>query len=296
MARIKNIYRVCRGNNSMKIIKRKKGNNHYFYLKHDFRRAGKVVTREKYLGAVIPNNINRIKREFRKKIQPELYNRLEAVKKNFQKDWGKLPASIREQQKEELAITFTYNTNAIEGSTISEAEVRGIILDKISPSKSLRDIKETEVHNAVFLEILEKRKPISNSLLLEWHKKIFNQTKPELTGKYRNYNVRVGSHIAPKHQEINKLMNQLIRFIQKENENINPVELAAIVHYRFEKIHPFGDGNGRIGRLLMNHILWYSGYPILITEYKNRNTYYRALDSDENGFVSYFFRKYLSIH
>lgn len=280
----------------MKIIKRKRGKKQYYYLKHDFRKAGKVITKEKYLGAVIPNDIDRIKREFRKEIQPDLYSRLEAVKNNFQKDWGKLPASIREQQKEELAITFTYNTNAIEGSTISEAEVRGIILDKISPSKSLRDIKEAEAHNFVFLEMLEQHKPISNSLLLKWHKQIFNQTKSELAGKYRDYNVRVGSHIAPKHQEVNKLMNQLIRFIEKEKGNINPVELAAIAHYRFERIHPFGDGNGRIGRLLMNHILWFAGYPILITEYKNRNTYYRALDRDEDGFTSYFFRKYLGVH
>ena len=88
-------------------------------------------------------------------------------------------------------------------------------------------------------------------------------------------------------------MNQLNRFIDKEKDNINPVELSAIVHYRFEKIHPFGDGNGRIGRLLMNHILWFAGYPILIIEYKNRNAYYRALERDEDGFVSYYVRKYL---
>ena len=55
----------------MKIIKRKGGKQQYFYLKHDFRRGGKVVTKEKYLGAVVPNDIDRIKREFREKIQPE---------------------------------------------------------------------------------------------------------------------------------------------------------------------------------------------------------------------------------
>jgi len=280
----------------MKIIKRKRGNKYYYYLKHDFRRAGKVVTREKYIGAAIPSDIDRIKREFREKIQPELYTRLEAIKQNFQKDWGKLPQSIKKQQKEEVAIIFTYNTNAIEGSTISEAEVRGIILDKVSPSKSISDIKETEAHNAIFLKMLEERKPLSNSLLLEWHSQIFYQSKPELAGKYRVYNVRVGSHIAPKHQEVMKLMNELIRYIKKEKDSINPVELAATVHYRFEKIHPFGDGNGRIGRLLMNHILWFAGYPIHIIEYKNRNTYYRALDRNEDGFISYYFRKYLAVH
>ena len=232
----------------------------------------------------------------RHSIQPELYHRLEAIRKEFQENWGKLPASIREKQKKELSITFTYNTNAIEGSTITEAEVRGIVLDKISPGKSLADIKETEAHNAVFLEMLEKRIPITNKLLLDWHQKIFGQTKPELAGKYRDYNVRVGPHIAPKQQDVKPMMNQLIRFIRENKDKINPVELAAIVHYRFEKIHPFGDGNGRIGRLLMNHILWNAGYPILIIEYKNRNAYYKALEREEGGFNGYFIRRFLSVH
>ncbi len=280
----------------MRILIRKKGNREYYYLQHSFRLKGKVITREKYLGKTLPKDIDKIKRDYKREIQPELYNRLEAVKKKFEKDWGKLPESIKEKQKEELAITFTYHTNAIEGSTISEAEVRGIILDKISPGKPLRDIKEAEAHAAVFFEMLENGRPILNDLLLEWHRKVFNKTKSEIAGKYRNYNVRVGSHIAPQHEEVNKLMNQLVTFIRKNKDNINPVELAAIVHYRFEKIHPFGDGNGRIGRLLMNYILWFSAYPIFIIEYKNRNAYYTALNKDEDGFIGYFIRQYLKVH
>lgn len=255
-----------------------------------------MVTRERYIGRTIPKDIDRIKREFKEAIQPDLYSRLEAIKNEFQENWGKLPASIRQKQKEELAITFTYNTNAIEGSTITEAEVRGIVLDKVSPGKSLRDIKETEAHNKVFLDMLEKRTPITNTLLLNWHEQIFGQTKSELAGKYRNYNVRVGTYVAPDYQEVKSKMNQLFKFIRDNLDKINPVELASIVHYRFEKIHPFGDGNGRIGRLLMNHILWFAGYPILIIEYKNRNAYYGALEREEDGFNGYFIRRFLAIH
>ena len=139
-----------------------------------------------------------------------------------------------------------------------------------------------------------KKEDISNELLLRWHKEIFSETKSDIAGKYRDYLVRVGTHIAPDWQDVKKMMNDLINFINKER--LNPVELSAKTHYRFEKIHPFGDGNGRIGRLLMNHILWHSDYPMIIIEYKKRKSYYKALQKDEEYFVNYFIRKYLSIH
>ena len=89
-------------------------------------------------------------------------------------------------------------------------------------------------------------------------------------------------------------MQILIAFIEKSK--INSVELAAIAHYRFEKIHPLGDGNGRIGRLIINHILWHNKYPMIIIEYKKRHSYYKALQKDENTFVNYLIRRYLAIH
>ena len=91
-------------------------------------------------------------------------------------------------------------------------------------------------------------------------------------------------------------MNRLTKFLKQMKGDINPVELAAIAHNRFEKIHPFGDGDGRIGRLLMNHILWFAGYPVLIIEYNKRNQYYNALSRDKDGFINYFFRTYLKVH
>lgn len=282
----------------MRIIKRKKGTKEYFYIQHSFRKDGKVVTREKYLGSKIPGSIDKIKLEFSKEGQKVLYEKLEKIKDNFQKEWRKLPESVKEKEKEEIAIAFTYNTNAIEGSTITLEEAREIIHDKISPNKPLRDVKETDAHSKVFLEMLEKEEKISNILLLKWHKDIFGETKPDISGKYRDYLVKIGNHIAPDWQDVKKLMTRLVGFINNEtaNRKINPVELSAIVHYRFEKIHPFGDGNGRIGRLLMNYILWHLQYPMLIIEYKKRKSYYRALKRQEQDFVNYFLRRYLSVH
>ncbi|MBU2104161.1 MAG: Fic family protein [Nanoarchaeota archaeon] len=278
----------------MRIITRKKGNKKYYYLQHSFRKSKKVITKEKYVGLNIPKNIDEIKGEFSRKLKFDLYERLEEIKKHFQNEWKRIPKSAQEKEKEEIAIAFTYNSNAIEGSTITLHEVREIIQDKIAPNKSLRDIKETEMHSKVFLDMLKKKEKITNKLLLKWHKEIFGETKSDIAGEYRNYLVRVGPYVAPHWKEIKSTMNQIIEFANKSK--LNPVELAARAHYKFESIHPFGDGNGRIGRLLMNYILWHEGYPMLIIEYKKRASYYKAFPKGQEAFVDYFVRRYLAVH
>ena len=280
----------------MIITKKKKGMKEYFYLRHSFRKNGKTITKERYLGVEVPKNINDIIFNFRNQLNEDLNKKLEKIRENFQEEWKKYPESVKVKEKEEIAIAFTYNTNAIEGSTITLEEAREIIHDKISPNKPLRDVKETEAHSNVFLQMLDKKEKITNSILLEWHKKIFGQTKADIAGKFRNYLVKIGPHIAPDWQEVKELMNDMIDFINKNKDKINSVELSARAHYKFEKIHPFGDGNGRIGRLLMNQILWHEGYPILIIEYKKRQSYYKALNKNEDDFVKYFTRRYLSVN
>jgi len=277
----------------MRIISRKKGKKDYFYLQHSFRKDGKVVTKERYLGIKIPKGLENIKRELKSEEKNILYGKLKAIKENFQKEWERYPKTVKEKEKSEIAIAFTYNTNAIEGSTITLEETREIVQDKIAPNKPLRDIKETEAHYKVFLSMLDKKEEISDNLILKWHDELFRETKQDIAGKYRDYLVRVGDYRAPDWQDIKKLMAKFTAFAK---EKIQPVELAARSHYRFEKIHPFGDGNGRIGRLIMNHVLWHNGYPMLIIEYKKRRLYYKALQKDEEKFVNYFLRRYLSIH
>ncbi|MFH1377012.1 MAG: Fic family protein [Candidatus Woesearchaeota archaeon] len=278
----------------MRIIKRKKNKKEYFYLQDSFRKGKKIITKEKYLGKKIPKNIEEIKKKLNEEKEEIINEKLRKIKENFQKEWKYYPNSIKEKEKEEIAISFTYNTNAIEGSTITLEEVREITQDKIAPNKSLKDIKETEAHYKIFLDMLNKKEKVTNNVLLKWHKEIFENTKEDIAGKYRDYLVRVGDYIAPDWQDVKNLMNQFIKFLNEEK--VNPIKLAAKTHYKFEKIHPFGDGNGRIGRLIMNHILWHNNYPMLIIEYKKRKSYYKALQKDEEGFVNYFLRRYLAVH
>ena len=127
----------------MRIIKKKKGKRNYFYLRESFRKQGKVITKDMYLGRKIPNNIEDIKRDLEIKRKKDVYDELEKIKKNFQKEWKKLPKTVKEKEKEKIGIAFTYNTNAIEGSRITLEETREIIQNKIAPNRFLYDIKET---------------------------------------------------------------------------------------------------------------------------------------------------------
>ncbi len=275
----------------MRILKRKT----YYYLQHSFRKDGKVVTKEKYLGKNIPSNIESIKISFSEECKElSLFELFGRIRKAFSKEWKKYPETIKNKIKEELAITFTYNTNAIEGSTITQEETKEIVKEKIAPNKPIADIEETQSHVNVFLSTLNKKEDISIPLILRWHTQVFGKTKPDIAGRFRDYLIKIGDYRAPDWQDVKNLMKELVRFYNSNKNKIHPVELTARIHYRFEKVHPFGDGNGRIGRLIMNDILWWSGYPLLIIEYKKRKSYYRALQKDEDGFFRYFTRRYLT--
>jgi len=278
----------------VRTIRRRKGERDYFYLQHSFRKDGKVVTRELYLGKKIPDNVEEIKAKLLHKAREASFERLERIRNNFQKEWKRIPLSAREKNLREIAVAFTYNTNAIEGSAITLEEARLILEDQVAPNKPIKDVRETQSHAAVFLRMLETEEKMSEQLLLKWHEDVFGETKPDLAGRFRDYSVRLEPYLAPDWRNIKKLMKQLTALIN--SINLNPVESAARAHYMFEKVHPFGDGNGRIGRLLMNYILWKNGYPMLIIEYKRRKSYYKALQRTEEDFVNYFIRRYMSAH
>ena len=279
----------------MRVIKRRKGNADYYYLQHSYRREGKVITKERYLGKEIPNNLEEIKKNPIHDTQENfMLEKLEKIRSDFQKEWKQYPESAKQRQMQELAIIFTYNTNAIEGSKITLEETRSILEDQVAPNKPLRDIRETEAHAKIFLEMLKKEEPISQSLLLRWHKEMFKETKADIAGRFRTWQVSVGPYFPPLWNKIEKSMAQLMEFINRSS--MNPVEVAIRAHYIFVKIHPFGDGNGRIGRLLMNYILWKNDYPMFVTENTKKRAYYKSLEKSEEGFRNYLMGRYIATH
>ncbi|MBI2575512.1 Fic family protein [Candidatus Woesearchaeota archaeon] len=275
-------------------IVQKKG---YYYLIHTFRKSGKPTYREIYLGTTVPNDIEQIKETFlRKMLNEEAFAKLEKIRKSFKAQWKRYPETVKKKILLDFSIDFTYNTNAIEGSKITKEETQEILEKRISPNKPLPDILETIAHSKVFFSALNEKKELSGNLILKWHYELFKETKPDIAGKIRDYLVRVGDYRAPDWQDVPALLKEFFSWYYKSKKIMHPLELAARAHYKFEKIHPFGDGNGRAGRLVITHILKNGGYPLLIIEYKRRKSYYRALGKTENDFVNYLIKRYLSRH
>lgn len=273
----------------------KNGNLHY--LSHSFRKDGIVINRKKYLGKEIPLHIEELKEKFLEQcLYEDVFLKLKKIQTNHAKEWKSLPESIKKKRLIQHSIDFTYNSNAIEGSTITKEETEDIIEHHLAPRKPLTDVQETIAHSKVFFHVLQEKKELSETLLLQWHHDLFHETKSDIAGKYREYLVRVGSYRAPDWQDLPSLMKKLLLFYQQQKKIRHPLLLAAQMHYEFEKIHPFGDGNGRLGRLLIAYILYKNNFPLICIEVKKRKAYYHALEKERMEFVQYFLRLYLRMN
>lgn len=274
----------------------------YYYLEYSFRDGSKTKNIVKYLGTKIPSNIDWIKNEFLIKIYDEKWHSLlRKIKENYNKESKSLPKSSREKRIENFAVKFTYDTQRIEGSTLTLHETADLLERGTTPkNKSLRDVKETEAHRDLFDKIIGLDKDLSLQMILDWHYELFKSTKPDIAGKIRKHQVYIArsKFVPPSPVELQPMLVEFFEWYKRNKDKLNPVELAALVHLKFVTIHPFPDGNGRISRLMMNFVLNKKGYPMLNILYKDRNSYYNSLERSQvkkldNIFLQWFFRKYV---
>jgi len=287
------------------VVKRRKGNQDYYYLYHDSKKGKQRKQLEVYLGKEIPKDIEERKRQFALDMERQDWlSKLEKINKNFRESQKGIPKSAQQKELESFSVRFTYNTQRIEGSTLTLRDTALLLEDGLSPSNRPRsDITEAETHQKLFLEIMRQKDELSLALVKRWHKELFLQTKPDIAGIFRSYDVRISQSkfVPPPHTAINIMAKKFFEWYHTSKKKINPVELAAMVHLKFVTIHPFGDGNGRITRLMMNHILNRFGYPLLDIDYGDRRSYYTALEksqtkNDELPFLKWFMKRYLKTH
>lgn len=279
------------------IRKRRIGNEDFFYLEHTLRVKDKVEKKEKYLGKTVPKDIDKIKQDFFHEIFKEKwYARLDKIKKNFSKEYKALPQTAKEKYLENFVVKFTYNSNRIEGSTLTLKDTANLLKEGISPrNRPVRDIREAESHKKVFYDMLDYKKGLNLNIVLYWHKLLLQDTDKEIAGRIRNHQVAIAGTTVklPLPVELNPLLNDFFKWYNKEKNKLNPVELAALVHLKFVSIHPFTDGNGRISRIMMNFVLYKNGFPMLDISYSNRASYYTALERSQKTGKEYIFVQYL---
>jgi len=193
-----------------------------------------------------------------------------------------------EKLREHFRIHHIYHSAGIEGNRLTMAETAIVLKEGIDISgKPLKDSIEVKNLGLAFdflYELSKQDVPISENYIRQIHKLIIGDSLSLSPGDYRNIGVIItgSEHRPPEPFEVPIKMMELVDWI-RENENQNPIIVAAIVHHEFVKIHPFKDGNGRTARILLNLILLKKGFPICNIKRDERPMYYEALSLADTG-------------
>ncbi|PIO07897.1 Fic family protein [Candidatus Pacearchaeota archaeon CG10_big_fil_rev_8_21_14_0_10_34_12] len=274
----------------MYLEKRKSRKNVKYYLVHSYRDGEKVEKIRRYLGSNLSKKELENKKSKSEKIILDLIKEINTdvffftlTKKQVESlnKYNDKIKVINLSKKEWIDFTedFVYNTNAIEGSTVSEDEVSEILNKK--KVKTEEEIETKGVANAVDY-IRKTKEDLSLNLMLKLHELCFKGSK-SFAGKFRDVNVVIKNfqgeiiHSGVPKNELNKYLEDFVKWYKDNKNNFKPLVLAAILHNQFEYIHPFQDGNGRVGRLLLNFILIKNNYPPINIMLENRQEYYHTL-------------------
>ncbi len=179
---------------------------------------------------------------------------------------------------------MVYNSNAIENSTLTLKETEKILLEmEVSKNISLREVFEAKNLARIIEYLRDKSKEaeVSKEIIVLLHQMLIGNINDNIAGKFRKIGeyVRVGTYIAPPPEHIDKIIEIIIGEYTSEHDTYF-IDKIAKFHLDFENLHPFVDGNGRIGRVLINYQLQQLGFPNLIIRDKEKQKYY-------NGFKEY---------
>lgn len=194
-----------------------------------------------------------------------------------------LPQATLKSLEEKIKLELTYNSNGIEGNTLTLRETKVVLEGITIAGKNLREHLEAINHKDAieFLEeIIAKKEDLSEYFIKNIHSIILKEIDKENAGRYRTENVVISgaNHVPPESIIVPEYMEKLIIRYNNWKEKYHPVIVAALLHSEFVKIHPFIDGNGRTARLLLNFELIKEGFPPIIIKKNDRLKYYESLD------------------
>lgn len=192
--------------------------------------------------------------------------------------------------REQLEVEMTYNSNAIEGNSLTLRETYLVLQEGMTiKGKPLKDHLEAKDHKEaldfLYELVSQGSYTISEHLIRQLHQLVVRETDTEFAGRYRTGSVIIGGadHTPPDAVDVPRQMEELIRWLKKNEKSLHPVELAAFLHHKVVFVHPFFDGNGRTARLVMNVFLMRKGFPLAIILRTDRKKYYRVLEKADKG-------------
>ena len=198
-----------------------------------------------------------------------LYGKLKSVRP--------LSAESVRRLSEDFMIDYTYNSNAIEGSTLPLEETALVLKDDVTVGgKPLKHHLEAIGHRDAYYyieDLVKSKAPISERTIKDIHSLVLMDRQTD-KGVYRSVPVRVGAFHPCQPYEVPIKMERLMLEYNGEMQKLHVIERVAAFHLMFETIHPFIDGNGRVGRLLLNFELMKEGYPPVNVKFTDRQKYY----------------------
>jgi len=293
------------------LYKKTVGGKDYYYLRASERKGKKVISKDiAYLGNTIEEvrknmiNLSDYKNEVRKAYKTinsflesnhwlekakhlklkkdefllEKTEQVEACKLHYNSVFKKLDQTTKKEILKNFVIEFAFNTVSIEGNTINLEQARNLLEEGLTPKdKTLREIYDLQNTEKVFFELLDLNKEINHELIIKIHDSLLENI--DARKGYRTTDVRVikSNFKATPAPYVKTDMDLLLKWFNQNKNKIHPLVLGIIFHHKFEKIHPFMDGNGRTGRMLLNYILIKNNYPPLIIYKKTRADYLDVL-------------------
>lgn len=218
-------------------------------------------------------------------LEDNYFDEVDSLKKELDSK-RPIPKETLKSLKETINLEWTYNSNGIEGNTLTLRETQVVLEGITVGGKSIKEHLEAINHEKAILyldDLVKEKNPITEWNIKNIHHLILKNLDNENAGKYRKENVTIkgATHIPPDYIKIPELMEKLILNYNTWNQ-YHPIIKAALLHGELVKIHPFVDGNGRTSRLLMNLDLMNSGYNPVIIKKESRLKYYEALDKAHN--------------
>ena len=211
--------------------------------------------------------------------------KLEMMRVSYREIIKKLNTIQKKDVLDRFTVNNTYESNAIEGNSLTLKDVILVLKEnRVPENKDLREVYETKNTRKAHDFLFENKIKIKIEDIIKLHKIIVENTGVNAGFKeIPNYILMRNLKTTPP-EKVEKEMENLVLWYEKNKDKTHPLKLASEFHARFEKIHPFEDGNGRVGRILMNAILLEFGYPPLIIRKTARIAYFSVLKSFDEGY------------